>query len=86
MTFFVLLAAATGASIISTWVVLRDIRDFQEMLYLPYVTVRVFAPEILPSPVNTEFICVGESVEKWNYQFMKEILNTKLLAISVFET
>ena len=85
MTFFVLLAASTWTWIVPTWVMLHYIHDFQEVLHFPSVTVRVFAPKILPSSVNTEFICVGESVEKWNYQFMKEVLNTKLLALSVFK-
>ena len=86
MTFFVLLAAPTRTWIVPTWVMSHYIHDFQEVLHLPFVAVRVFTPEILPSPINTEFICVGESVEKWNYQFIKEVLNTKLLTISVLET
>ena len=85
MTSFVLLIASTGARIVSTWVVSHDIHNFQEVLYLPYVTVQVFTPKILPSPVNTEFICVGKAIEKWNYQFMKEFLDIKLLVISVFD-
>ena len=50
MTSFVFPTASARAQVVSSGIASRYIHDFQEVLYLSYVPVQVFTPEIPSEP------------------------------------